>query len=293
MIKNRNTIVVVFMVVLVFTLGALLPSCVSQSKYSALYSSKTYSDSISTSRIDELKEQLKLLNNERIALLADTIKISTKLDNQRMLYRKLLENNSLEISKMMRQLEDSQIELDKKIKRISALESTINDYEVRLTSVVATLSNAMLPFKDKGIAVTRQDGKIYISVDDALLFKPGSFNIDANATKAIGDVALFLEQNPDIEVMVEGHTDSMPYPESGNLSDNWDLSAKRATQVVRELLKNKKIAPRRITAAGRAEYMPLSSNATPEDRARNRRIEIILTPKLDEIYKIILQQTYN
>lgn len=291
--KNSNVARISFMLMLISAFGLFMPSCVSQSKYVALSNSKIYTDSVLNVRIDSLKEQLKVVNNERISLLADTIKISTKLYHQRMLYRKLLENNSLEISKMMRQLEDSQIELDKKISKISALESTINSYEVRLTNVVASLSDAMLPFKDKGVAVTRQDGKIYISVDDALLFKPGGFNIDVNAIKAIGDVAMFLEKNPDINIMVEGHTDSTPYPENGNLCDNWDLSVKRATQVVRELLKNKKISPDRITAAGRSEYVPLAPNATIEERARNRRIEIILTPNLDEIYKIILQQTYN
>ncbi len=133
-----------------------------------------------------------------------------------------------------------------------------------------------------------KDGKVYVSLDEKLLFKSGSYEIDANGRNALKKLAGVLEKNPGIQVMIEGHTDNVPYnPGSGQLRDNWDLSVKRATTVVRVLLEGSTINPRRLTAAGRSEYLPVDARNASDARQKNRRTEIVLTPDLSELYDLI------
>jgi chemotaxis protein MotB len=124
-------------------------------------------------------------------------------------------------------------------------------------------------------------------MEDKLLFRSGSYNIEQAGAQAIKDLASLLAQNSEINVVIEGHTDDVSYHGTGDLKDNWDLSVKRATSVVRELLKNSAIDAQRITAAGRGEFVPLDPAKTTQARQKNRRIEIILTPKLDELFEIL------
>jgi chemotaxis protein MotB len=136
--------------------------------------------------------------------------------------------------------------------------------------------------------VTQKDGKVYISLDEKLLFKSASWDIDANGKNALKKLASVLEKNPGIQVTIEGHTDNVPYnPGNSQLKDNWDLSAKRATTVVRVLLDGSKIKPERLTASGRSEYLPVDTRSTPDARQKNRRTEIVLTPDLTELYNLI------
>jgi chemotaxis protein MotB len=129
---------------------------------------------------------------------------------------------------------------------------------------------------------------VYISLDEKLLFKSASWDIDVNGKNALKKLANVLEKNPDIQVMIEGHTDNVPYkPNASELDDNWDLSVKRATTVVRVLLEGSKIDARRLTAAGHSEYMPVDSRNTSDARQKNRRTEVVLTPDLSELYMLI------
>jgi chemotaxis protein MotB len=124
-------------------------------------------------------------------------------------------------------------------------------------------------------------------MDNKLMFASGSFELNPKGQSALEKLADVLVDNKDINILVEGHTDSVPYGGSGKLVDNWDLSAKRATSIVRILTKDSKIDPAKITAAGRGEFSPIESNATPEGRAKNRRTEIILMPDLSKLYEIV------
>ncbi|MBR2420143.1 MAG: OmpA family protein, partial [Rikenellaceae bacterium] len=146
---------------------------------------------------------------------------------------------------------------------------------------------ALLGFEGKGLTISTRDGKVYVSMEDKLLFRSGSYEIGRDGEKAVRDLAKVLAANPDINVMVEGHTDDVRYTPNAYLKDNLDLSAKRATTVVRLLLENKEIAPERIVAAGRGESLPVAEGKTAEARAKNRRTEIILTPKYDELMKLM------
>ncbi|MCB0427906.1 MAG: OmpA family protein, partial [Mangrovimonas sp.] len=127
----------------------------------------------------------------------------------------------------------------------------------------------------------------YVSMENKLLFESGSWAVGNQGKKAVQQLGGVLADNPDISILIEGHTDNVPYTGSGQLSGNWDLSTKRATAIVTILRDNPNIDPQNLTAAGRGEYAPIASNDTPEGRAKNRRIEVILTPKLDELTKLL------
>lgn len=150
------------------------------------------------------------------------------------------------------------------------------------------VSEALLGFENNGLTVTMKDGKVYVSLDEKLLFRSASWDIDANGKNALRKLAGVLEKNPGIQVTIEGHTDNVPYnPGSGPLKDNWDLSVKRATTVVRTLLEGSKIDAKRLTASGRSQYLPVDQSNSAEARTKNRRTEIILTPDLTELYQLI------
>ena len=205
-------------------------------------------------------------------------------------YQQLLADGSAEAARMLRQLEQSQSELDARSRKVAELEQMLRAREEAINALRAKVSDALLGFEGKGLSVSVRDGKVYVSMDDKLLFRSGSFELNPDGARAVKDLASVLAQNPDINVMVEGHTDDVPYKPNGQLRDNLDLSAKRATTVVRLLLTNKDIAPARIIAAGRGESLPVDPGKTAEARAKNRRTEIILTPKLDELMQLMEQK---
>ena len=142
-------------------------------------------------------------------------------------------------------------------------------------------------FENNGLTIEQKNGKVYVSLDESLLFASGKYDIEKKGKEALNSLGAVLEKNSDVNVLVEGHTDNVPYSGSGILKDNWDLSVKRATSVVKIILETNDINAQRLTAAGRADYIPIASNDTKEGRAANRRTEIILTPKLDELMKLL------
>ncbi|HMH24324.1 MAG TPA: OmpA family protein [Puia sp.] len=154
-------------------------------------------------------------------------------------------------------------------------------------ALVMNLKGAIGNMDDKDINIKVEKGVIYIDISDKLLFKSGSYDVTENAKAVLGKVATVLKAQPDIEFMVEGHTDNKPYNRPGGLSDNWDLSVKRATSVVRILQKQYGLDPAHITAAGRGEYVPVAANDTEEGRASNRRTRIVILPQLDQFFKLL------
>lgn len=171
--------------------------------------------------------------------------------------------------------------------RVAELERLLKIREEALANIKNKVTEALTGFQGQGLTVTRRDGQIYVSMDDKLLFESGSWQIGSRGQNAVRDLAAVLERNTDISIMVEGHTDDVPYKGRGNLDDNLDLSAKRATEVVRLLLRSGNIDPARVVAAGRGEWLPVTMGTTPEARSRNRRTEIILSPRLDELMKLM------
>ena len=193
--------------------------------------------------------------------------------------------------KMLEMQQDSLIkaraELALKEQRINEMQNILAQKDAEVKALKEKVSNALKGFEGSGLNVHEKDGKVYVSMDDKLLFASGSWNINEQGLKAIKQLAKVLENEPEISVLIEGHTDNVPYRGSGQIKDNWDLSVMRATSVVKALLDNGNIEPTRLSASGRSEYLPLDKNDTPEARAKNRRTEIILTPNLDQLFKLI------
>jgi chemotaxis protein MotB len=184
-------------------------------------------------------------------------------------------------------LRSAQSELEQRSQRLKELELALQQKDEAVKQLRQKVMDALLGFNNKGLTIQEKNGKVYVSLDEQLLFKTGQWEVDPKGQQALASLAEVLSQNPDINVLVEGHTDDVPMRGTGSVKDNWDLSVMRATAVTRILLKNKGIEPKRITSAGRGEFFPIDEAKTPEARQKNRRTEIILTPRLDEIFKIL------
>ena len=265
-------------------------SCVSPNKYrSVLTENVRFSAHLESAaeRIADLSQRNNDLARQNDTLAAELASLREEHSALEGRYRTLLADGSAEASRMLRQLEENQRELDARTKRMEELEQMLRAREAALVAIRRKVADALLGFEGKGLSITTRDGKVYVSMDDKLLFRSGSFEVDPRGAEAVRELSTVLAQNPDINVMVEGHTDDVPYRGSGNLKDNLDLSAKRATTVTRLLLENRAIDPSRIIAAGRGESLPVAAGTTPEARAMNRRTEIILTPKLDELMQLM------
>ena len=184
-------------------------------------------------------------------------------------------------------LAKARAELLLKEQRINEMQAILAQKDAEVKALKDKVLNALKGFEGSGLNVYEKDGKVYVSMDDKLLFASGSWNLNEQGLNAIKELAKVLENEPDITVLIEGHTDNVPYRGSGQIKDNWDLSVMRATSVVKALLQNGNIEPVRLSASGRSEYLPLDEANTAEARAKNRRTEIILTPNLDQLFQLI------
>lgn len=248
-----------------------------------------------------LKTDLEKVKEERDKWLAENSALKNKMDVLQESYKALEKNSNEALQANMSKNRDLLAQLDAKAKalaieqerlnkssqRLKEMEDLIAAKEATMKKLKETLSNALNSFEGKGLTVEQKNGKVYVSMENKLLFNSGSWSVGPEGKKAVVELGKVLGDNPDISVLIEGHTDDDPYGGSGPISDNWDLSTKRATAIVAILSENKAINKKNLTAAGRGEFSPLASNATPEGKAKNRRIEIILTPRLDEIAEML------
>jgi chemotaxis protein MotB len=251
------------------------------SDYSALSTQKEILDNEFVSlqhKYHNLDESYNVLSAQSSKKLADQ---SQK--NQELLVQ--LEEKERKLVLESARLERLQNELAERSNQINELQSLINAKEAQMQQLKNAISSALLKFEGKGLTVVHKNGKIYVSMENKLLFDSGSWAVGNEGKKAVEQLASVLSKNPDIHVLIEGHTDNVPYT-GATVLDNWDLSVKRATAIVR-ILQNKGVDPKQITAAGRSEYINVDTNATSEGKAKNRRIEIILAPNLDEISKLL------
>ncbi len=198
-----------------------------------------------------------------------------------------LKNKELEMKAKGDSLNAMQLKIDEKEKRIKEIQEILNKKEQETALLKEKMTKALMGFQGNGLTVHTKNGKVYVSVEEKLLFASGSWTVAPEGQKAIKEIALVLEKNTDIDVMVEGHTDNVPYKGTTGIRDNWDLSVMRATSIVKIMLESAKVAPNRVMAAGRGEFMPIAPNDTKENKAKNRRTEIILTPKLDEVFELL------
>jgi len=236
--------------------------------------------------VDELDERKRKLEQEYNALAEMSAEqLSEKEKKNRELLMQLQEKEA-SLALESARLEKLQRELGQRSARVDQLENLIAAKEAAMQRLKDAVSSALQGFEGKGLTVERKNGKVYVSMENKLLFGSGSWSVGDQGKNAVVNLASVLAKNPDINVLIEGHTDNVPYPSKGAVLDNWDLSTKRATAIVR-ILMNNNVNPEQITAAGRSEYMPVSSNSSVAGKAKNRRIEIILAPNLDAINDLL------
>ena len=312
-------------IVCVLLVGMVMSSCVSskvykdlESKYADLkranrrmqdeFSALEQSNKANEKALAQLDEQYQKTLAEKEALQAKYNAALTNYENLKNSYDALEKNSSAAIAanskrnrELLAQLEDKeralaqertrldqlQRDLDARSQRIDELEGLIAAKDAKMQSLKDAISKALRNFEGKGLTVEERNGKVYISMENKLLFESGSWAVGGQGRKAVKQLGNVLGENQDIAVLIEGHTDNVPYTGNGQLSGNWDLSTKRATAIVNILLENNQIDPQNLTAAGRGEFAPVASNESSEGKSRNRRIEVILTPKLDEITKLL------
>jgi chemotaxis protein MotB len=201
----------------------------------------------------------------------------------------LMALKSLQDSLLIREdrVKAMQAELDVKGKNLAELQAALHRNDSITNALRKAVSDALMGFEGKGLTVHMKNGKVYVSLEEKLLFASGKWDVSKEGTTALKDIAKVLEKNPDINVLIEGHTDNVPLNSQNQVADNWDLSVMRATSIVKILLANAKINPTRLVASGRGEFLPVESNTSAANKAKNRRTEIILSPKLDELLQII------
>src|SRR5690606_14234607 len=221
---------------------------------------------------EQLKKSYEALEENSSAAIADNVKKNRELLAQ-------LEAKEQALAAENERLETLKQELEARSRRVEELETVIASKDATMRALKDAISKALTDFEGKGLTVEQRDGKVYVSMENKLLFESGSWAVGMQGKTAVRQLGNVLAENPEIAILIEGHTDNVPYAGSGQLSGNWDLSTKRATAIVNILRENTAINPENLTAAGRGEHAPVASNATAEGRAKNRRIEVILTPK--------------
>lgn len=237
----------------------------------------------SQSSLDSLRQQYKTLNDYYDKLMSSSGKMNQDLANKE---KQLLQMEAdLEISKQKN--DELAANLAEREERVAELEKVLADKDAAVNALKQKVSEALLNFKENDLTVEVKNGKVYVSLAEQLLFNSGSTVVDAKGVEALKKLAQVLKDSKDVNIVVEGHTDDVPIS-GGNkyLKDNWDLSVLRATSIVRILTENG-ASPERVTAAGKSEFSPKATNESAEGRRENRRTEIILTPKLDELFQIL------
>ena len=305
----------------------VLSSCVTKQKYnesqSDLAACRAERDRLSSqkinldNRVTELDAAAGKMKNQIRQLEADTTslgslsrelqeshqKLQAHYDELSSAYKAMSAGNKRDAEAMLARLQDAQFALDEKERELKKLSDDLNVKSVKLIELQSILDKkdsdvqalkekikrALQKFEGSDLQVTEKNGKVYVSMDEKLLFASGRFTIDAKGKEALKELAKVLEADTEISITVEGHTDNVPFTpaSSAQIRDNWDLSVMRATTVVKTILEYGKIDPQRLTASGRSEYVPVDTDDTREARARNRRTEIILTPQLDALFEIL------
>ena len=274
----------------------LLFSCVSSKKYKACLARYDSMSVKLTGDLSSCNTDKDNLTRQRDDLQSQNANLNSKVSDLNKQIDFLKENNTTVLKQLqdMSVVSSSQAEsIRKSLENIGAKDAYIQDLQTALSrkdslnmALVMNLKGAIGNLDDKDINIKVDKGVVYIDISDKLLFASGRYEVTSNAKQVLGKVAQVLKNQPDIEFMVEGHTDNVPY-KSGVLLDNWDLSVKRATAVVRILQNQYGLNPAKMAAAGRGEYNPIGPNDTPEGKAANRRTRIVILPQLDQFFKLL------
>ena len=250
--------------------------------------------SLLQNKYNELNDAYDLLTSKSSRYMADKAKETKKLleqldQAQSALFAKEDELNNLSKSLVVKEeeLRLAEQELSARSQRVTELEIIINRKDSMVTALKKSISKALIGLEGEGLTVEQRNGKVYISLEEDLLFASGKYVVNNGGITALNKLATALAPQTDLEILVEGHTDDIPLIGKGLVKDNWDLSVMRATNVVKVLTKNTSLNPLQLIAAGRAEFTPIASNETKEGRSSNRRIEMILSPNLDDLFDLL------
>ena len=267
-------------------------SCVSSKKFKA----EQEKNAALNAQYAQVQNSLKTCEDDKAEAARKRAALETEIDGLNKQIGFLKENNTQALKQLenLSVISGSQAEsIKKSLENIGAKDMYIQDLQSAMAkkdslnmALVMNLKGAIGNLDDKDINIKVDKGVVYIDISDKLLFKSGKYQVTDQAQEVLGKVAQVLKAQPDIEFMVEGHTDNIPYS-SGVLLDNWDLSVKRATAVVRILQNKYGLDPTHIAAAGRSEYKPVADNSTPEGKAANRRTRIVILPQLDQFFKLL------
>lgn len=276
--------------ILLLTSSVVLTSCVSNKKYAELEAKHQNTQDLLNSCTVKLND---CMTEKRVAL-AKTKQLEERVADLRQTNQDLIQSSkdlTMLTSKGATNLEKSLESMKEKDLKISRLQDALNKKDSVTLALVTSLKKEV-GINDPDIEINVEKGVVYISLSDKVLFKTGSYQISGRANEILGKVATVINGKPEFEAMVEGHTDNVPYRQREGLQDNWDLSVKRATSIVRAL-QDLGISPERLVAAGRGEYDPLVPNTTAENRAKNRRTRILVLPKIDQFYDMIEKEMKN
>ena len=232
--------------------------------------------------LDQLQQENAGLKKRIARLEGDTARLGQNVRE----YRESLYSNMSEQDQLALMLQEKMSKLAEREATINQLQEEINAQNEKVAALLNSVKDALLGFNSEELTVTQKDGKVYVAMSDKLLFESGSAQVNKQGKAALGKLAEVLKKQTDIDVMIEGHTDSKPI-KTVQFKDNWDLSVVRATSVVRILTKDYEVNPLQIVPSGRGEYLPVDSNDTADGRARNRRTEIIMAPRIDKLMDIL------
>ena len=272
---------------LALILTVFLASCVSQKKFTELEQLQQNTKSL----LDTTTIKMNACEEEKEAALAslETLKEQNKFlnaNNQDLINN--IGNLTTLSQKGAENLERSLESMKEKDLRIEKMQDAVTKKDSVTLALVTSLKGVLGNMSDDDIEINVEKGVVYVSISDKLLFRSGSYTVTSRAKAVLGKVAKVVNDKPEIEFMVEGHTDNVPIKADGIL-DNWDLSVKRATAVIRILQNDFDVSPERMTASGRSYYVPIADNDTSRNRAKNRRTRIVILPKLDQFYDLIDQ----
>ena len=284
----------ILLLISLLTTITALSSCVvlSPKKYKALLAKQdSLNSGWSEAQLsnERLAERISKLRKDTASLNTQLADLNAQYSEMEGNYTKLRSKSSSEINELSGNLNKVSEDLKKREQRLREVEEILRKRDEATNQLKAKLQQALLGFTKNGLTVEIKNGKVYVSLTDKLLFPSGSIIIDEKGKQALTQLATVLKQQPEINIAVEGHTDSQKINNLGQIKDNWDLSVLRSTSVVRFLTDEQKVESVRMTATGKGEFQPLGSNANAESRSKNRRIEIVLSPKLDELYDLIKQ----
>ncbi len=279
------------MKIVAFVLGIVaLSACVSTSKYDAMVADRDQMAALSDSlRNEYMMQSSNLMSrvNDVNRLTKELAAMTNKYEELKKSYNAMKTSSTENVTDLLTRIENLEKSIAEKEAKIADINQKLMERENKMNRLQEVISNALLNFKDSGLEVSIKNGKVYVSLSNKLLFSSGSTRIDKEGQKALVGLANVLKTQPDINVLVEGHTDDKKVSSGQKFKDNWDLSVMRATEVVRYLTEDGGLEPTRVIASGRGEFFPLKDEDTDEARAMNRRTEIILTPKLDALFEII------